>query len=126
MLIVLSGIMAKIRGWTWDDVAQGLLYVLLAPVAFPVALLVRLTERPMERTADEVALYLRSALEGVALDGWDEFLAIRIADPELEDIRARAAAIALPPRPEGAMEMRFLLARAERAARRGHPERFDS
>jgi hypothetical protein len=114
------------RGWTRDDLVQAALTVLLAPVAVPIALIVRLTERPMERTADEVALYLRAALEGTALDGWDEFLAIRIADPELEDIRARAARIVLPLRAEGAMELRFLVARAERAMRRGFPERFDS
>lgn len=114
------------RGWTRDDVIQAALTVLLAPVALPIALIVRLTERPMERTADEVALYLSAALEGAELAGWDGFLAIRIADPELEDIRAHAARIALPLRPEGAMELRFLLARTERAMRRGYPERFDS
>ena len=114
------------RGWTREDVIQAALTVLLAPVALPIALIVRLTERPMERTADEVALYLRATLEGMAVAGWDEFLAIRIADPDLEDIRARAARIPLPLRPEGAMELRFLLARAERAMRRDSPERFDS
>lgn len=123
---MLSAIVRRMRGWTRDDLVQAALTVLLAPVAVPIALIVRLTERPMERTADEVALYLRAALEGTALDGWDEFLAIRIADPELEDIRARAARIVLPLRAEGAMELRFLVARAERAMRRGFPERFDS
>lgn len=123
---MLSGFVAKVRGWTRDDVIQALLYVLLAPVALPVALIARFTERPMDRTADEVAAWLRARMEGVELDGWDGFLAIRIADPELEDIRARVAAIPLPLQPEGRMELRFLLARAERAMRRDHPERFDS
>lgn len=123
---MLSGLIARMRGWTRDDLFQMVLSVLLAPVAVPVALIVRLTERPIERSADEVALYLRARMDGTALEGADEFLAIRIADPELEDIRARTAAIPLPLQPEGEMELRFLIARAERATRRGHPERFDS
>lgn len=123
---MLSDIVAKMRSWTRDDVLQALLYVVLAPVAVPVALIARFAERPMERSADEVAAYLRARMEGVVLDGWDEFLSIRIADPQLEDIRARAAAIAASTQSDEQMELRFLVARAERAARRGHPERFDS
>ncbi|MGH6780554.1 MAG: hypothetical protein ACREB5_00405, partial [Sphingomonadaceae bacterium] len=110
------------------------LTVALAPVAIPVALVVRLTERPMDRSADEVAHYLRIALnhaigfEERPPDDWDwaDFIGIHIADRELEEIRVRAAALRLPLSEEAAMELRFLLARAERAARRSHPERFDS
>ncbi|AGH48494.1 hypothetical protein G432_03835 [Sphingomonas sp. MM-1] len=125
---VLGEWMAKARSWTWRDVADAALTIALAPVAIPIALIVRLTERPMERSAEEVAHYLRAAFAGEDAQGWDwaDFIGIRIADRELEDIRARAARLALPLTAEGAMEMRFLLARAERAARRDHPERFDS
>ncbi|SNS79018.1 hypothetical protein SAMN06295912_11643 [Sphingomonas laterariae] len=126
--------MAKARSWTWQDVFNAALAVALAPVAIPVALIVRLTERPMDRSPEEVAHYLRLALNHAAgieerpPEAWDwaDFTGIRIADRELEEIRARAARLRLPLGEEAAMELRFLLARAERAARRGHPERFDS
>ena len=119
--------MAKARSWTWGDVFQAALYVALAPVALPVALVVRLTERPIDRSPEDVAHYLRARLTGETDSwDWDDFAAIRIADRDLEDIRVKAAALPLPLTIEGAMELRFLLARAERACRRGHPERFDS
>ncbi|WP_380875514.1 hypothetical protein ACFB49_04920 [Sphingomonas sp. DBB INV C78] len=125
---VLGEWMAKARSWTWADVANAAITVALAPVAIPVALIVRLTERPMERSAEDVAGNLYALLSGQHDPhwDWDNFVGIRIADKELDDIRARAAKLALPLTAEGAMELRFLLARAERAARRGHPERFDS
>ena len=119
--------MAKARSWTWGDVFQAVLYIALAPVALPVALVVRLTERPIDRSPEDVAHYLRARLTGEADSwDWDDFATIRIADRDLEDIRVKAAALPLPLTIEGAMELRFLLARAERACRRGHPERFDS
>ena len=64
--------------------------VLLAlPVLLPVAFVAGLLQRPVRRTRAEVADLLEREADGRGRDAeWDDFTCIRIADPELEAIRA--------------------------------------
>ncbi len=70
------------------------------------------------RSAWEVATYLRNFIEhgGEAWD-WDDFTSVRIANPQLEVIRQRAAAIALPVTVEDVAVLRELLAEADDLAK---------
>jgi hypothetical protein len=67
----------------------------LIPLGIVGALIAGLFARPMERTADEVARYIRAMLAGKLLDedsgyDYDEFSCVPIADPQLESIARRA------------------------------------
>ena len=70
--------------------------VLAAAIIIPLAVLLKLVmlpfERPMKRTPDEVADYLRDFIGGTGDEwDWDDFVSIRIADPRLDSIRLRAS-----------------------------------
>jgi hypothetical protein len=81
------------------------------------ALIAGLISRPTQRTAAEVAKYLRDFIEGTGGEtDWDDFESVPIADPGLEQIR-RDAATAGPPDPDLA-KLRDLLRQAEELARR--------
>jgi len=73
-------------------------------------------ERPTRRTAAEVANYLRDYINDCDDDdgNWDAFVCIPIADPALENVHQRAAAVRLPLEPGGQAELEGLLAEAER------------
>lgn len=93
------------------------MFVLLIPVilVFMVLKIVLMPfERPIERSADEVACYLRDFLNGT--DGpwdWDDFISIPIADPRLEDLRCRAANLDLPMARDDMAPLRALIAEVE-------------
>ena len=70
--------------------------VLAAAIAIPIAILLKLAmlpfDRPMQRTPEEVADYLRDFIEGTGEEwDWDDFVSINIADPQLDSIRERAS-----------------------------------
>lgn len=71
-------------------------------------------ERPSKLTAEEVARYLRDFLDGTGGEwDWDDFISIRLADPDLESIRQRAATVALPISDDGRRSLLALLSEAE-------------
>lgn len=74
-----------------------LAFVFVVPLALAIKLIILPFERPVRRSAHEVAGYLRNFLEGEGSDGaWDYFTSTEIADPRLESLRERAVALELP------------------------------
>lgn len=103
---------------------QNLLGCLAAVVIVPASIVVKLAtlpfERPIYRSAEEVARYLRDFIEGTGSHwDWDDFEHMSIADPELEAIRDRASRVREPIDSGGWATLRGLLAEAETLARRG-------
>ncbi|UIJ44828.1 hypothetical protein LZK98_17495 [Sphingomonas cannabina] len=100
-----------------------LMFVLLTPVllAFVALKLVLIPfERPVKRTPDEVARYLRDFLNGTGGPwDWDDFISIPIADPRLEDLRRRAANLDLPMAGAETAPLQALVAEAEMIADAG-------
>jgi hypothetical protein len=97
----------------------GAVVLTLAALPFSVvAALLGAAFAPRERrTATEVAAYLGNFVNGEAGPwDWDDFISVPIADPVLEQIRCRAAAIDLPVSDEGSEVLRRLLCRAEALA----------
>jgi hypothetical protein len=91
--------------------------VLLVIVALPIAAIAGLVASAERREADEVAAYLRNFVDGGGGEwDWDDFTSVPIADPQLEDIRRRAAAVDLPPSADGVAILRELLREAELVA----------
>jgi hypothetical protein len=87
----------------------------------PVFLVIKLVTMPFEksfnRSPDEVAQYLRDFLDGTGGEwDWDDFTSIPIADPRLEDIRERAAALELPMADQDTAPLKDLIAEAEAIA----------
>ena len=67
--------------------------VLLAPIAVPLGLVASLWpgKKTVDRSADEVAGFLRDFLDGSGGQwDWDEFESVPFTDPELEQIRLQA------------------------------------
>jgi hypothetical protein len=67
--------------------------VILSPLLLPFALLASLLlgKKTVDRSADDVAGFLRDFIEGTGGEwDWDEFESVPITDPELEGIRLRA------------------------------------
>ena len=99
------------------------MFVLLSPVllAFIVLKLVLMPfERPMKRSPDEVACYLRDFLNGTGGTwDWDDFISVPIADPRLEDLRYRAANLDLPIGDDETASLKALVAEAEMLADAG-------
>ena len=90
--------------------------VLAAAILIPIVIVLKLVtipfERPIRRTPDEVAAYLRDFIQGTGGDwDWDDFVSIPIADPKLESIRARARDY--PATENGLAELKALLREAE-------------
>ncbi len=89
--------------------------ILLAPLAIPAILLIKLAERLFglnmrtDLTARDVEKYLRDFLDGAGGDwDWDDFTSIAINDPTLERIREEAAWVPLPLDAEGGATLRRL------------------
>ena len=88
--------------------------VLAAAVIIPVTVLLKLVllpfELPMKRTSEEVVSYLCEFIDGTGGErDWDDFVSIRIADPQLDSIRERASRF-----PDGGLgELQALLREAE-------------
>lgn len=99
-----------------------LLKVFLVIVALPLAALAGLVSSVFglkeKLSPAEVAASLRDFIEGggEAWD-WDDFTSVPIANPLLDDIRRKAAAIKLPVTDEGLALLRELLVEAEDMAR---------
>lgn len=90
--------------------------ILLAPLAIPIILLIKLAERllglktSVDLTAKDVESYLRDFLDGTGGDwDWDDFTSIPITDPTLEGVREEAASVPLPLDAEGEATLRRLL-----------------
>jgi hypothetical protein len=97
--------------------------VILIPLAVLGALIAGLFARPINRTADEVARYIRALLDGTVNDensdlDYDEFSSVPIADPELELIAQRACK-AFKQGPEQEQILESLLKEAEVLATKG-------
>ncbi len=93
------------------------LAIVAIPFAAIAALVCAIFGLKEKRTAEEVATYLREFIEDS--DGawdWDDFTSVPIADPQLEDIRSRAADVQLPVTDEGDVTLRMLLVEAEELA----------
>jgi hypothetical protein len=91
---------------------------LAAAIIIPLALVVKLVtmpfERPVQRTAGEVARYIRDFIDGTGGEwDWDDFECIPIADPVLEAIRERASRVMEPVDADGMATLRSLLEEAE-------------
>jgi len=97
------------------------LKVLLVIVAVPLAAVAGLASWMFglkeKMSASEVATYLRNFVEGGGGDwDWDDFTSVPIANPQLDDIRRRAAAVDLPVTDQGLTILRELLAEADNLA----------
>ena len=91
--------------------------VLLVIVALPIAAIAGLLGSAEKRRADEVATYLRNFVHGGGGEwDWDDFISVPIANPRLDELRKRAAAVDLPPSQEGIGLLRELLLEAEQLA----------
>lgn len=70
----------------------GVAIIVALPFLVIAKLLVLPFEKPVDLSADEVAKYLRDFRDGTGESrDWDEFTSVSIADPELEEMRRRAA-----------------------------------
>lgn len=90
--------------------------ILLAPLAIPIILLIKLAEQllglktSVDLMADDVESYLRDFLDGTGGDwDWDDFTSIPITDPALEGVREEAASVPLPLDADGEATLRRLL-----------------
>lgn len=96
------------------------MFVVLAPIIlFFILLKIVLLpfERPMQRSPDEVARYLRDFLNGTGGPwDWEDFISIPIADPRLEDLRQRASELDLPMTDDETAPLRVLVTEAEMIA----------
>jgi hypothetical protein len=96
----------------------------VAAIFLPLAIIVKIVvspfERPMDRTADDVAGHLRAMLDGTIDDyDYDEFSCVPIADPRLESIARRACeAFELRPDKDRAA-LETLLAETEALSEKG-------
>jgi hypothetical protein len=95
----------------------------LLPVAVPVILFLKLfgIGQSTDRSADEVAGFIRDFIEGSGGKwDWDDFISVPIKAPELESVRAEASMVELPISPTGIDELKRLLAKAEALAATPH------
>jgi|GEM_PF-1035824 len=92
--------------------------VLLVAVAVPLALVAGVVSTVFglkaKLSAAEVARYLRDYIEGTGGEwDWDDFTSVLIADPQLDDIRRKAAEVTAPDIEEAPIVLEHLLAKAE-------------
>ena len=101
----------------WRNAAGYLAVAILLPVAVVVKLVTMPFERPLQRSASEVATYLRDFIDGTSGDwDWDDFTSIPIADPSLEAIRQRAIEVGHLGTSEAAKTLEQLHSEAQRLA----------
>ena len=110
--------------------AKNVVGVLLLIALFPVILLIKILvwpfERPIDLSAADVVTYLRDFIDGTSGDwDWDDFTSVPIADPALESVRERAAAIN-PTTLEAVAILRDLLSEAEDLAQKADRPRTTS
>ncbi|WP_291193664.1 hypothetical protein [Hyphomonas sp.] len=102
----------------WRNAAGVVAAAIIIPIATVVKLISMPFERPVKRTAAEVAQYLRGVINDS--DGnwdWDEFTSVPLSDPSLESIRQRAASVEMPVTEEGRRTLVALLREAEVASK---------
>lgn len=105
------------RNRIWRNALGYLAAVVIFPIAVVVKLVTMPLERPDDRTAAEVARYLRNFIGGTGGDwDYDDFESVPIADPCLDSIRRRAASVREPTSDEGFATLQALLAEAEALA----------
>ena len=98
-------------------IGKALLVIVAVPVALIAGLVSTVFGLKAKLSAAEVAKYLRDYIEGT--DGewdWDDFTSVPIADPQLDDIRRKAAEVTAPDTVEAPTVLEQLLAKAERLA----------
>lgn len=101
----------------WRNAAGYLAVAILLPVAVVVKLVTMPFERPLQRSASEVATYLRDFIDGTSGDwDWDDFTSIPTADPSLEAIRQRAIEVGHLGTSEAAKTLEQLHSEAQRLA----------
>ncbi|WP_205481220.1 hypothetical protein [Sphingomonas arenae] len=104
-------------GNLWRNAFGIVATAIIVPVAFVVKIVTMPFERPVQRTASEVARYIREFIEGTGGDwDWDDFQSIPIANAALNSIRERASRVMEPVDEEGMTTLRRLLAEAEALA----------
>ncbi len=91
----------------------------LIPIVVPIILFLKLfgIGKYKQRTAEEVAGFIRDFIEGTggAWD-WDDFISVSIKDPRLEAIRSEASFVELPVTESGLEELKRLMRKAEALA----------
>ena len=105
--------MARSRDWH----ISGWAALLLAPLAFPIAVLIQLlpSRRARDRSAKDVVRFLRDFAHGAGGKwDWDDFTSVPISDPRLDVIRKQAELIQLPINPEGREQLNKLLGKPRR------------
>lgn len=88
--------------------------MLLAPILFPIALLVALSpfKKARDRSVADVACFLREFINGTGGDcDWDDFESIPITNPLLDQIRREA--LAFGPPNANLLRLKELLTRVE-------------
>jgi len=83
------------REFSWWRNALGIAAsVVILPIGLIVALIAVPFHRPANRSAADVAKYLRDFLQNTGDEwDWDDFACVPIANPELESIRQKAVAV---------------------------------
>lgn len=102
--------MAEVSGILWLLMIAALPFLCVVSAAIGILGV----GRNKNRSAKEVANYLRSFIEGNGGEwDWDDFTSVPIKDPVLESIRYRADMVKLPVTEAGLEELRKLLGQAE-------------
>jgi hypothetical protein len=70
----------------WKKVLIKFGAILLLPLIVIVVVMIKIFEKPMPRTPEDVADLMEKSLAGDDA-AWDELISVPIADPELEAIR---------------------------------------
>lgn len=94
--------------------------IVIMPVFLLVKLLMMPFEKPRSLSAEQVVDYLNGFTDGTDGDwDWDNFTTQPIADPRLDDIRVRVAALDVPLSDADVAPLKALLAEAEAIAAEG-------
>lgn len=101
-------------------IGKALLVIVAVPLALIAGLMSTLFGSKARLSAAEVAKYLRDYIEGTGSEwDWDDFTSVSVADPQLDDIRRRAAEVTAPDAGGSPAVLEQLLAKAERLAAQG-------
>lgn len=99
---------------TTSTTSKTLLVILAFPVLVFAGLLSWISNSKEKLSATDVAKFLRDYSEGTGEDrDWDDFTSVPIANPQLDDIRRRAAAETAPHTEESVTVLRELLVEVE-------------
>ena len=83
--------------------------IVIAALAGSAFVLFRWNMLPVQRTRTEVIKVIQSALETGGDSKWDDFVSVRIADPELDTIRRRCLEVNLAPEAQFDATLRAIL-----------------